>query len=68
METQTKDGKVLADQKALYDMKLHETKGFDIGANKNIMVTRVPGGWLYVIEGGYGITTTFIPFVPNKEF
>ncbi len=68
METQSKEAKVLADQKALYDMKLHETKGFGVGANKDIMVTRVPGGWLYGIENGYGITTTFVPFVPNKEF
>ena len=49
--------------KKLYEMELHEN--IKDGA---VLITRVPGGWIYEIPRGntMRITSQFIPF--NKEF
>ena len=47
----------------VYDLELHET----VAVNDVILVTRVPGGWLYTVNLNHGENTmTFVPF--NNEF
>ena len=51
----------------IYKMKLHETLMLD----DCLLITRVPGGWIYEISaetgtGGYSLTSVFVPY--NNEF
>lgn len=49
----------------IYALKLHET----IEIKKGLIVTRVPGGWLYIhkeLAIGSSDQTVFVPF--NNEF
>ena len=46
----------------LYKMKLGERIKYSI-----FDIWRVPGGWMFAIDGGdIGVTSTFVPF--NNEF
>ena len=55
-------------KKTIYDLKLHESLLID----KFILVTRVPGGWIYILFGSVedGIDkdpmSTFVPY--SNEF
>jgi hypothetical protein len=53
-------------KKALYSMKLHETKVFSCEYNIYLMVTRVPGGWIYEYNAERLHYAIFIPF--DNEF
>ena len=47
--------------KSLYELKLHETAGFD-----QHVITRVPGGWLYRQAYSCTLPPVFVPF--SDEF
>ena len=61
--------------KSIYDLELHEELLIAESQNKQTVVTRVPGGWLYSIsnaisqkDGNYATNST-VTFVPlNNEF
>ncbi|KKM27257.1 hypothetical protein LCGC14_1576530 [marine sediment metagenome] len=56
--------------KSIYDMKLHDMIGYDMSASDGIsgkdglIVTRVPGGWIYVMGKDRG--ACFVPY--SSEF
>lgn len=55
-------------QKALYGLKLHESKYFEFEFGLQLQVIRVPGGWIYqyVRLDANSMWAVFIPF--NNEF
>lgn len=58
--------------KTIYDLKLHETMEIEEGEigikGKKYEVTRVPGGWIFLLEfpGYRQAPTVFVPF--DNEF
>ena len=61
--------------RTIYDLKLHETLEIEEGEigikGKKYEVTRVPGGWVYLLEfpGYRQAPTVFVPFhiAPDQE-
>ena len=49
-------------EKTLYDLKLHEVNV----VNPNIIVMRVPGGWIYKSNSVSSTSLIFVPY--NDEF
>ena len=58
-------------EKSIYDMKLHDMIGFDMTVDDdpealvkdNMVITRVPGGWMYV--AGIDRSACFVPYSPE---
>lgn len=53
----------------LFKMKLHET--LELGTEDNILIVRVPGGWIYTTYAGDSLgawraSSVFVPY--SKEF
>ena len=55
-------------QKALYGLKLHESKVFECDFGKQLQVIRVAGGWIYqyVRLDANSMWAVFVPF--DNEF
>ena len=60
----------MPEEKNIYDMKLHDMTGYDMTSDGEVfmsdglVVTRVPGGWVYVM--GKDRSACFVPY--NDEF
>lgn len=60
----------MAEEKTIYELKLHETLEVKTNVGGKIEITRVPGGWIYAFDyPGYRQSPIiFVPFtVLEKE-
>ena len=48
--------------KTIYNLQLHERLNID----KDILITKVPGGWIYELRDTDGWNAVFVPY--NVEF
>lgn len=55
-------------QKALYELKLHESQLFELEYGVELIIIRVPGGWIYQYPrlDAKSMWAVFVPF--NNEF